>query len=285
MRRLRTILALLGVVVVGAAAGTAQPTDPAQRAAALEAELEGVGISERLGETIPADIPLVDAAGNPVTLGDYFDGERPVVVAFVYHSCPMLCSLILDGVTHAMRETNLQLGTDYQALAISFDHEDTPERAAHAKDLYVGRLPDQPNAADGWHFLTGTEANIARVTDAFGFGFAWNERQQEYAHSAAAFFVSPEGKLTRTLYGIEFPPQDFRSAILEASEGRIGSPVDRLILYCFQYDPSVGSYVLHAQNAMKVGGVLTILLLGGFLAFFWRRERHREEPERSAPAS
>ena len=284
MRRLRTILALLCAVVVGAAAGTAQPTDPAQRAEALEAELEGVGITERLGEGIPADIPLVDAEGRAVTLGDYFDGERPVVVAFVYHSCPMLCSLILDGVTRAMRETNLQLGDDYQALAISFDHEDTPERAAAAKARYLERLPDQPGAAAGWHFLTGTEEDIARVTDAFGFGFKWNERQQEYAHSAAAFFVSPEGKMTRALYGIEFAPQDFRTALLEASEGRIGSPVDQLILYCFQYDPSVGSYVLHAQNAMKLGGALTVLLLGAFLAFFWRRERRREEPERSVAA-
>lgn len=278
MRRLRTLLALLSAVVVGAAAGTAQPTDPAQRAAALEAELEGVGVTERLGETIPADIPLLDADGRAVTLGDYFDGERPVVVAFVYHSCPMLCSLILDGVTRALRETDLRLGEDYQALAISFDHEDTPERAAAAKARYLERLPDQPGAADAWHFLTGTEANVARVTDAFGFGFKWNERQQEYAHSAAAFFVSPDGRLTRTLYGIEFAPQDFRTALLEASEGRIGSPVDQLLLYCFQYDPSVGSYVLHAQNAMKVGGVLTVLLLGAFLAFFWRRERRREEP-------
>lgn len=284
MRRLRTLLTLLGVVAVGATVGAAQPADPAQRAAALEAELEGVGITERLGETVPADLALVDEAGNAVTLGDYFDGERPVVVAFVYHSCPMLCSLILDGVTRAMRETNLRLGGDYQALAISFDHEDTPERAAAAKARYLERLPDQPGAAAGWHFLTGTEEEVARVTDAFGFGFRWNERQQEYAHSAAAFFVSPEGELTRALYGIEFAPQDFRTALLEASEGRIGSPVDQLILYCFQYDPSVGSYVLHAQNAMKVGGVLTVLLLGAFLAFFWRRERRREEQGRPVTA-
>ncbi len=279
MRVLRGLLTLLLATAMGAAAGVgvAQPAD------GLVDELEGVGITEHLGETVPGDIPFVDAAGREVMLGDYFDGERPVVVAFVYHSCPMLCSLILDGVTRAMREADLDLGEDYQALAISFDARDTAERAADAKKLYVARLTDQPGAADAWHFLTGTGENIARVTDAFGFGFAWNERQQEYAHSAAAFFVSPGGKLTRVLYGIEFQPQDFRTALLEASEGRIGSPVDQLILYCFQYDPESGSYALHAANAMKVGGLFTIILLGGFLFFFWRRESRREEQKGTVP--
>ena len=281
MTSLRVLSVCLLVGALWAAAGRpmAQPTGE------VPDPFAGVGVTERLGEVIPAEARLVDEAGRSVALGEYFDGERPLVVAFVYHSCPMLCSLILDGVTRAMRETNLRLGTDYQALAISFDPEDTPERAAHAKELYVGRLPDQPEAAEGWHFLTGTEAEIARVAEAFGFGFAWNERQQEYAHSAAAFFVSPSGKLTRVLYGIEFPPRDFRTALLEASEGRIGSPVDQLILYCFPYNPDAGSYTLHAMNAMKVGGVFTLILIGGFLLFFWSRERRREEPERSVLAS
>ena len=272
MLTLRTLLALLVTVALGAAGPAA-----AQATGGLAGELEGVGITERLGEIIPADIPMVDEAGRPVTLGDYFDGERPVVVAFVYHNCPMLCSLILDGVTQAMRDTRLGLGEDYQALAISFDPEDTPERAADAKTSYLTRLGEQPKAAEGWHFLTGTEADIARAADAFGFGFKWNERQQEYAHSAAAFFTSPDGKLTRVLYGIEFPPRDFRRALLEASEGTIGSPIEQLILYCFQYDPNAGSYVLHAMNAMKVGGALTLLVLGGFLLFLWKRERPRAE--------
>lgn len=268
---LRTLLLpLLVALWATSGIGTAQPAD------GLEDELAGVGITERLGESIPADLALVDDAGHPVELGTYFDGERPVVVAFVYHSCPMLCSLILDGVTRAMRESGLDLGEDYQALAISFDPRDTPEAAANAKALYVERLPDQPQAADGWHFLTGTEEQIAAVTDVFGFGFAWNERQQEYAHSAAAFFVSPEGTLTRVLYGLEFRPQDFRTALLEAGDGRIGSPVDQLILYCFQYDPDAGSYTLHAANAMKIAGLLTVLVLGGFLFWFWRREGRRE---------
>ena len=281
MNRLRLLLTVFLAAVLSTAVGvsTAQPAD------GLEDELEGVGITEHLGEQIPEDIAFLDAEGQVVQLGDYFDGERPVVVAFVYHSCPMLCSLILDGVTRAMRETDLELGEDYQAIAISFDARDTPDAAAGAKALYVNRMPDKVSAAENWHFLTGSEANIARAADAFGFGFAWNERQQEYAHSAAAFFVSPEGKMTRVLYGIEFQPQDFRTALLEAGEGEIGSPVDQLILYCFQYDPESGSYALHAANAMKVGGLLTMILLGGFLFFFWRREGRREERGGTVPAS
>ena len=277
MPTLRALPMVLAAVALWAAAGTgaAQPAD------GLDDELAGVGITERLGEQMPEDVVLRDETGREVRLGDYFDGERPVVVTFVYHSCPMLCSLILDGATRAMRENDLALGEDYQALAISFDARDTPAAAKGAKDLYVSRLAEQPGASPNWHYLTADEESIARVTDAFGFGFAWNERQQEYAHSAAAFFVSPEGELTRVLYGLEFHPQDFRTAILEAGEGRIGSPVDQLILYCFQYDPESGSYALHAQNAMKVGGLLTVVLLGGFLLFFWRREGYREERERT----
>jgi protein SCO1/2 len=183
----------------------------------------------------------------------------------------MLCSLILDGTTTAMLEAGLDLGEDYQALAVSFDPRDTPERAADVRERYLARF-DGAQAAEGLHFLTGTQENIDRITEEIGFGFEWNERQQEFAHTAAVYFLSPDGVITRYLYGIEFPSRDFRTAVLEASNGTVGSPLDQLILYCFQYDPDAGSYVLHATNAMKVGGLLTLILLGGFLLFFWRRE-------------
>ncbi len=269
MSTLRTLIARLCVVALLAAAGQviAQPTGE------LPDEFEGVGIEERLGETVSPALPFTASDGTPVTLGDYLDGERPVVVAFVYHNCPMLCSLILDGMTEAIRESSVELGEDYQALAVSFDAGDTPERAAEVKARYAGLVGD--GAEDGLHFLTGSPPSIDRLTGELGFGFRWNERQQEFAHSAGLFFLSPEGRLTRVLYGIEFPASDFRAAVLEAGEGRVGSPVDQLLLYCFVYDPDAGSYVLHAQNAMKVGGLLTILLLGGFLLFFWRRESNK----------
>ncbi len=272
MTTLRSLIACLFAVAVLAAAGRSVAQTPGE----IPDELAGVGIEEHLGATVSPDIAFVDSDGNAVTLGDYFDGERPVVMAFVYHNCPMLCSLILDGMTQAMREADLDLGEDYQALAISFDPRDTPEKAAAVKERYLSRF-DGADAAEGVHFLTGSQESIDRVTQEIGFGFAWNERQQEFAHTAAVYFLSPEGTITRYLYGIEFPPRDFRTALLEASDGRIGSPVDQLILYCFQYDPDAGGYVLHAVNAMKVGGLLTLILLGGFLLFFWHRERTKRD--------
>ena len=268
MTTARYLIACLFAVAVLVAAGRSVAQTPGE----IPDELAGVGIEEHLGETLSADIPFVDSEGNAVTLGDYFDGDRPVALAFVYHNCPMLCSLILDGMTSGMLASELDLGEDYQALAVSFDPRDTPERAAEVKARYLERF-DGARAAEGFHFLTGSQESIDRITDEIGFGFAWNERQQEFAHTAAVYFISPEGTITRYLYGIEFPARDFRTALLEASDGRVGSPLDQLILYCFQYDPDAGSYVLHATNAMKVGGLLTLILLGGFLMFLWRRER------------
>ncbi|MEP0545386.1 MAG: SCO family protein [Rhodothermales bacterium] len=270
MMTLRALIACLFAVVLLTTAGRSVAQTPGE----IPDELDGVGIEEHLGETVSSDIAFVDSEGNAVTLGDYFDGERPVAVAFVYHNCPMLCSLILDGMTTAMREAGLDLGDDYQALAISFDPRDTPERAAEVRERYLARF-DGAQAAEGLYFLTGSQESIDRITDEIGFGFEWNERQQEFAHTAAVYFISPEGVITRYLYGLEFHPRDFRTAVLEAGSGTIASPLDQLILYCFQYDPDAGSYVLHATNAMKVGGVLTLILLGGFLLFFWRRESTR----------
>lgn len=273
MTKLRALTAMLLAVAMMAAAGRGVAQTP-RAPGEIPDELANVDIVEHLGETVSPDITLVDASGETVQLGDYFDGERPTVMAFVYHNCPMLCSLILDGMTAAMTEVGLGLGEDYRALAISFDPQDTPERAAEVKERYLSRFNDA-NAAEAFHFLTGTQENIDRITREIGFQYEWNERQQEFAHTAALYFLSPNGKITRYLYGIEFQPQNVRTALLEASEGQIGSPLDKLILYCFQYDPNAGSYVLHATNAMKVGGVLTIILLGGFLLFLWRRESRR----------
>ena len=283
MPALRTLL--LCLIVAAAAVAPGRAVAQMQAPGEIPAELENVGIEERLGGTVSPDIPFVNAEGEAVTLGDYFGGDRPVVVAFVYHNCPMLCSLILDGMTAALSGVNLEPGVDYEALAVSFDPRDTPERAAAAKERYVARFDDEAAAAAGFHFLTGTQESIDQITDEIGFGYEWNERQQEFAHTAALYFISPEGTITRYLYGIEYRPQDVRTALLEASNGTIGSPLDQLILYCFQYDPNAGSYVLHATNAMKVGGLLTIVLLGGFLLFFWRREGRRSTSGEALTAS
>jgi protein SCO1/2 len=280
MGKLRFPFALFVAVALAVTAGRAVAQVPGE----IPDELANVDIVERLGETVSPEIALVDSDGRTVTLAEYFDGERPTVLAFVYHNCPMLCSLILDGMTAAMTEAGLDLGEDYRALAVSFDPRDTPARAAEVKERYLRRF-DDADAAESFHFLTGTQENIDRITDEIGFGYEWNERQQEFAHTAALYFLSPNGTITRYLYGIEFQPQDVRTALLEASDGRVGSPLDRLILYCFQYDPDANSYVLSAQRAMKVGGLLTIVLLGGFLLLFWRRESRRSAPGGALTAS
>lgn len=261
------ILGVLAVAVLAAAGQAVAQTD--------DQLLEEVGVEEQLGTIVPKDITFLDEQGQTVRLGDFFDGERPVALTFVYHNCPMLCSLVLDGVTQAIRQTDLELGRQYQVLAVSFDPEDTPERAAQAKRQYVARIGD-PEADGAFHFLTGSEASIAQLTEAVGFRFTWSERRQEYAHTAALIFLSPAGRVTRYLYGIEYPRQDVRLSLLEAAEGKIGSPMDQLFLYCFVYDPQAGTFVASAVRIMQLGGGASALLLGIFLALFWRRERSKQ---------
>ena len=269
-------------VTQGAAAAPLGQNRPAS-AETMPDAFEDVGITERLGEAVPLDIPLVNAAGETTVLRDYLGTGKPVVLAYVYHSCPLLCSLVLDGLSASIEGTDLVPGTDYEVIAVSFDKRDTPADAAAARSKYLAQT-DQVGLEDGWHFLTASEEAIGRLTRATGFGFKWDQRQQEYVHNAALIFVSPDGTITRYLYGIEYPPPDFRKAVLEASEGTVGSTLDRILLYCFVYDPAANSYVLHALNVMKIGGLLTLGLLGTLLAFYWLRERRGTTDDRWAEA-
>ncbi len=241
----------------------------------LPPSLKEADVTEHLGETIPTDLVFTDAEGKSVTLGDYLGGKRPVLLNLAYHECPMLCSLLLDGLTASLREMDWVPGEKFDILTVSFSHEETPQQAATQKTRYVERL-GKPEAADGWHFLVGDEANIRRLTDAVGFGYAWDEAGEQYAHPAVLVFLSGEGLITRYMYGIAFEPFDVRNSLIEASQGQIGSTIDRLILYCFQYDPEAGSYVPIALNVMRLAGLLTVVLLGGLLIWFWRREGQRQ---------
>ncbi len=263
---------------------TAEPAGPSPMDAApeLPEAFSGMGVTEQLGTTVPRDVRFTDSRGESVRFGDVLDGTRPVVLVFAYHSCPMLCSLVLDGATNALRETGLEMGEDYRAVVVSFDPEDTPERAAAVKSRYAAFFPDA-DTEDGLRFLVGDEAEIAALTDAVGFGFKWVPERQEYGHNATLIFLSPSGLVTRYLYGIEHPAPDVRKALLEAGEGTIGSPVDQLLLYCFVYDPAAGGYVLHAQNAMKLGGLVTLIILGLFLAGLWFREKAKNDAARHGP--
>lgn len=239
---------------------------------------EGVGIDPQLGEVIPGDLTFRNEQGEAVALQDYFDGERPILLTLVYHNCPMLCNVFLDKVTASLRDLAWKPGAEFEMLTVSFNAIETPALAARQKERYVDLL-GAPEAADGWHFLTGNQEAISALTDAVGFSYRWVEEQQEFAHPTALIFLSGDGKITRYLPGIDFPARNIRTALVEASEGTVGTALDQIYLYCFRYDPQANSYAPYAVNIMKIGGLLTALALGATLLVLWRREggKRREE--------
>lgn len=247
------------------------------------AELEGVEITEHLNETIPLNLEFTDDNGKDVTLQDYFDGERPVMLALVYFRCPMLCNLLLNGMIESLKEIDMTPGREFEVVAVSIDPLETPTLAKLKKQNYLKELGNA-GASDGMHFLTGRKSQIEALAEATGFGYTYNEKTQEYLHKAVIFIVTPDGKLSRYLYDINFPPKTLRLSLVEASEGKIGSPVDQFILTCFQYDPDSNSYVPFAMGIMRVGGILTVLILGGTVLSYWlaeMRKRKRQELNQS----
>jgi len=215
---------------------------------------------------------LLDEDGREVVIGSFFDGDRPVLLNFVYHTCPMLCSMVLEATTKAAAEIDWTPGDEYRIVSISMSDADTPESASRQKAKYLDKL-GKPGADDGWHFLTGEADQVARIAGSVGFEYEKDEGSGEYGHAAVVILLSPTGKVSRYLYGISYKPFDVRAGLVEASEGNVGNVVDRLIMFCFLYDPAEGSYVPQAWLAMRVAGGLTILLLGSFIGLFWIRER------------
>lgn len=248
------------------------PSAHAQKSGQTKKQFEGVGVERHLGETIPQDLTFRNADGEPVELSRYFDGDTPVVLNLVYHECPMLCGLMLSGITTTMQTLSWMPGQEYRVLTVSFNPRETPEIARKQKDTYVKRF-GRPEAADGWHFLTGSDASIQALTDAVGFNYRWIEDEQEYAHPTTIIFLSGSGTVTRYIYGMELPRGDFRKALVEASNGTVGNPVDQIAMYCFQFDPNKNTYTANAFNIMKLGSGVTVLILGVALFFLWRRER------------
>jgi protein SCO1/2 len=246
--------------------GTSNETPP---------ELSNVDITEHLGGKLPGDAVFRDTSGKMVRLGSFFDGKRPVAFVFAYHTCPMLCSLVLDAFGRGVKGIAWTVGKEFDVVSISIDPHDTPETATKKRAQVVEKY-DRGESTAGWHFLVGDEANIRRVTDAIGFQYHYDERQQQYAHPAAMYLLTPDGKIGRYLYGIEFSPSDIRLGLLEASEGRSISTTEKLLLYCYHYDPQGKKYAIVAMNVMRVGGVATMFLLGGFLALMWMRERKKK---------
>jgi protein SCO1 len=248
-------------------------------------ELAGVDIVEHLGGSLPRDAAFRDTAGNAVHLGDYFDGKRPTLLVFAYHTCPMLCSLVLDATVRSLNDVSWTVGHEFDVVSISIDPHDTPETATRKRGQVVSSYPRAGGATVGWHFLVGDEANIRKVTDAIGFEYRYDERQKQYAHPAAIYLLTPEGHVARYLYGIAYPPNDVRLGLLEAAEGRSVSTTDRILLYCYHYDPQGKHYSIVAMNVMRLGGVVTLGALGTFLTIMWARERARSKGRPAPPAN
>jgi protein SCO1/2 len=225
--------------------------------------LEDIGIEQHLNRPLPEDLTFVDDTGKEVRLGDYI-GDKPMVLALVYYECPMLCTLVLNGMVSSLDVLTFDVGDEYNVVAVSIDHDETPELAAAKKKAYIERY-DRPGTEGGWHFLTGDEKNIQALANAVGFSYRYDPETDQYAHAAGIMVVTSEGRLARYFYGVEFSPKDLRFALVEASKGRIGSFVDQVVLYCYRYDPSTGTYTAVINRIMQLGGVVTVVGLLGFI--------------------
>jgi len=236
-------------------------------------DLEGVGVDEKLGTVVDGSLEFVAENGRPVPLRSYLNQGRPVILNFVYYSCPMLCSMVLNGVTSSIRELDWTPGKEYEIITVSFDPRETHELAAAKKQAYLASF-DRP--APGWHFLADNNDNARKLAAQVGYKYNWDKSRQQYAHTAALVMLTPDGKVARYLYGIKYKPFDLRLGLTEAAQGRVqGTRMEQMLLYCFQYDPNARSYVMTARNIMRAGGALTVLILGATLMRLFRREREQ----------
>jgi protein SCO1/2 len=238
-------------------------------------QFKDVTFAQRLGQRLPLDTRFADETGRDVALGDYF-GRRPVIIAFVYYQCPMLCSQVMNGISSAMTVLPFTPGRDFDVVLISFDPRDTPEAANAKKRAHLDRWSAR-DTSDAWHFLTGDEAAIRGVTSAAGFSYQWDAQTRQFAHVSGLLVANADGTLSRYFYGVEFSPRDLRLALVDSGNGKVGSVVDELLLYCFQYDPSHGQYGVVFMNVLRLGGVLTVSLIVGFIVLTRWRERHAAE--------
>ncbi len=233
--------------------------------------IKDVGFDQRLGEAIPLDLVFRDEAGESVRLAKYF-GKRPVVLSLVYFNCPMLCGMTTDGLVRSVRALRFEPGTDYEILSVSFDPRETAEMASEKKRTVMAQF-GRKSGPGGWHFLTGDAASVAALTSALGFRYVWDAEQKQFAHATGVTVLTPQGRIAKVFFGIEYPAKDLRLALIEASEERIGNVVDQLLLLCFHYDPKAGRYTATVRNLVRAGGVITFVLLAGFVTIMLRRER------------
>jgi protein SCO1/2 len=240
------------------------------------AELKKIDVLENLGATIPLNLHFTDDNNNTILLADYFNKDKPILLTLAYYECPMLCNLVFNGLTKAIADLPYVAGKDFQMVTISIDPKETVELAAAKKENYL-QVNSKSVLENGWAFLVGEEQNSKKLAQTLGFKYYYDEDRDEYAHPAVIFILTADGVISRYLYGIEYKQKDLRFAILEASQGKIGNTLDKLLLYCYHYDPDAKGYVLFAGNVMRFGGVVTMLTLGGILGFFWRKEVRKKK--------
>lgn len=229
-----------------------------------------VRIDQKIGQTLPLDLPLRDEAGKEVRLREFFTSQ-PVVLTPVYFECPMLCTQVLNGLVRTLKVTPLEIGRDFQIVTFSFDPKDTPALAKAKKQNYLQEL-GRENAGQGWHFLTASQDVITSLTDALGFRYVWDPKLQQYAHAAAIVVATPDGKIARYFYGIDYPPRDLRLGLVEASQGKVGNVVDQVLLLCYKYDPMTGRYGWMILTTVRIAGALTVLAIASFIFIMLRRE-------------
>jgi protein SCO1/2 len=254
-------LALRAVCLLAASEALAQ--DPATGI------LQEIGVDQKLNAPVPLDLGFKDESGRDVQLRDYFHG-KPVVLSLVYFECPMLCSMTLNGLVKSMRPMTFKIGDDFDVLTISFDPKEKPDLASAKKNVYVNDY-GRPGAAKGWHFLTGSEDSIRRLTDAVGYRYKWDEATKQWAHVSAIAVLTPDGRVSQYLYGIEFSSRDLRLSLIQASQNKIGTLVDRILLYCYHYNPETGKYGFVVMTVVRLASLATVLALASFIFLNWRR--------------
>ena len=241
-------------------------------------EYQGVGIQEKIDARLPLELVFTNERSKAVRLGDYFQSGRPVVLQLGYYQCPTLCGLVSQALVDSLAQTDLGIGKDFDVVMVSIDPTETPALAALKKQSYMRAL-GEPEAAPHWHLLTGSKRTIATLADAVGFQYKWIDSAQQYSHAAAVIVVMPDGRVSRYLHGVKYDPKTLRLSVVEASEGKSGSTGDQFTLFCFKYDRHSGRYTLAAQNLMRLGGVLTILVVGGILGRLFYKEFSRRRSE------
>jgi protein SCO1/2 len=280
VKRVLAAALLAGAAAAAVASAQQQREDVGVPASAVPKGLEGVGIDQRLNEQVPLDLAFRDEGGRAVLLRDFF-GKRPVLLALVYYDCPMLCTLVLNGLTSAVNVLSFDAGKEFEVVVVSFDPREKPADASAKKAAYLSRYK-HPGADAGWHFLTGDVTSIDALTKAVGFRYRYDAERDQFAHASALWVLTPDGRVSRLFFGIEYAPRDLRLGLIEAADNHIGTPVDQILLYCFHYDPKSGKYGAAIINIVRLCGVATVLALAASILVFARRNRRNRRLDAAA---